>query len=51
MAKVLMKGAEALAQAAISGGSDRLHLDYTTDVMELMTKARYEWGMKYPEEE
>ena len=38
-------------EAAISGGSDRLHLDYTTDVMELMTKARYEWGMKYPEEE
>lgn len=28
-----------------------LHLDYTTDVMEIMTKARNQWGMTYPEEE
>ena len=38
-------------EAAINNESDRLHLDYTVDVMELMTKARCEWGMLYPEEE
>lgn len=27
------------------------HLNYTADVMQLMTNARREWGMKYPEEE
>ena len=38
-------------EAAVSTGEDLLHLEYTTDVMELMTKARKEWGLKYPEEE
>lgn len=27
------------------------HMDYTQDVMKLMTRARKEWGMRYPEEE
>ena len=27
-----------------------MYLDYTCDVMELMTKFRSEWGLKYPEE-
>lgn len=27
------------------------HMDYTQDVMQLMTRARKEWGMRYPEEE
>lgn len=27
------------------------HMDYTRDVMQLMTRARKDWGMKYPEEE
>lgn len=31
-------------------GEDRMHLDYTEDVMYLMTSFRQEWNMKYPEE-
>ena len=31
-------------------GNNKIHLDYTVDVMEIMTKTRYEWGIKYPEE-
>ena len=38
-------------ETAVRTGEDLLHLEYTTDVMELMTKARKEWGLKYPEEE
>ncbi len=37
-------------EAAIRNKENRMHLDYTIDVMELMTRARYEWGMTYPEE-
>ena len=37
-------------EAAINNKENTLHLDYTIDVMELMTKSRYEWGMTYPEE-
>jgi predicted dehydrogenase len=35
---------------AINGVSDDMHLEYTKDVMELMTKFRNDWGLKYPEE-
>lgn len=35
---------------AVSGDSDKMHLDYTREVMEIMTKIRKDWGMKYPEE-
>lgn len=39
-------------EAAVTNNkNDLLHLDYTIDVMELMTKARNQWGMTYPEEE
>jgi hypothetical protein len=39
-------------EAAVTNNKkDLLHLDYTIDVMELMTKARNQWGMTYPEEE
>lgn len=38
-------------EATIKNKENLLHLDYTMDVMELMTKARYEWGMTYPEED
>lgn len=37
-------------EKAIRGEGDML-LDYTTDVMELMTALRREWGVSYPEEE
>lgn len=38
-------------ELAVSGAADRMHLDFTEDVMEIMTGLRREWGMKYPEEE
>ena len=38
-------------ETAVRTGEDLLHLEYTADVMELMTKARKEWGLTYPEEE
>lgn len=38
-------------EAAVCGDKDIMHLQYTTDVMELMTEIRSQWGMKYPEEE
>ncbi len=38
-------------EAAVSGEENVMHLDYTKDVMEMMTAVRHEWGMKYPEEE
>lgn len=37
-------------EAAVDG-DNRMCLDYTIDVMKLMTEARKEWGLKYPEEE
>ena len=38
-------------EAAVSGERNDMHLDYTIDVMDLMTQIRREWGMHYPEEE
>lgn len=38
-------------EAAINGDADDIYLDYTIDVMELMTEFRRQWGMYYPEEE
>jgi len=38
-------------EAAVSGHGNQMHLDYTRDVMEIMTRIRKEWGMTYPEEE
>ena len=35
----------------ISTGENRMHLDYTRDVMDLMTQIRRDWKMTYPEEE
>lgn len=32
-------------------GENCMHIDYTKDVMDLMTQFRKEWNMKYPEEE
>ena len=36
-------------EKAVSGDNKML-LDFTADVMEIMTKTRYGWGVKYPEE-
>ena len=38
-------------ERTVAGQRDFMHLDYTVDVMALMTKARQDWGMRYPEEE
>lgn len=38
-------------EAAVAGDADKLKLlDYAADVMEIMTRLRYEWGVYYPEE-
>lgn len=38
-------------EAAVSGKENVMCLEYTKDVMDIMTQIRNEWGMKYPEEE
>ncbi|MDD2980872.1 MAG: Gfo/Idh/MocA family oxidoreductase [Hespellia sp.] len=37
-------------ERTVSGTSDEMHLDYTMDVMDMMSQIRRDWGMKYPEE-
>ena len=32
-------------------GNNNMHMDYTADVMKIMTDIRKQWGMTYPEEE
>lgn len=38
-------------EKAVSGENVNMRLDYTKDVMDIMTFIRKEWGMLYPEEE
>lgn len=38
-------------EEAISKESNNMHLDYTIDVMDIMTSIRKDWGITYPEEE
>ncbi len=38
-------------EKAISSGKNTMRLDYTIDVMNIMTELRNQWNMKYPEEE
>ena len=38
-------------EKAIAGDTEAMHLDYTKDVMEMMTSFRKAWGLRYPEEE
>lgn len=38
-------------EAAVDGKTDLMCLEYTKDVMDIMTQIRNTWGMKYPEEE
>lgn len=38
-------------EKAISGDIECMHIEYTKDVMDMMTAFREEWGFKYPEEE
>ena len=38
-------------EKAIAGDSECMHLDYTKDVMDMMTEFRKAWKFTYPEEE
>lgn len=38
-------------EQTVAGNVDLMHLDFTRDVMKIMTDIRKEWGMTYPEEE
>lgn len=38
-------------EKAITGNTECMHLDYTRDVMDMMTSFRKSWGFTYPEEE
>lgn len=37
-------------EQAVSGMGNEMHLDYTLDVMSIMTEIRKTWGLFYPEE-
>ncbi len=37
-------------EQAVSGTGNEMHLDYTLDVMSVMTQLRRTWGLSYPEE-
>ena len=38
-------------EAAVAGETDYTYLNYSRDVMDLMTQLRKDWGLTYPEEE
>lgn len=38
-------------EKAVSGVKNEMHLDYTLDVMSIMTEIRKNWGLLYPEEQ
>ena len=38
-------------EKAVSGQKNEMHLDYTVDVMSMMTEIRKSWGLFYPEEQ
>jgi len=38
-------------EQAVSGMGNEMHLDYTVDVMSIMTEIRKAWGLYYPEEQ
>ena len=37
-------------EQAVNGDASHMYLEYTKDVMDIMTQIRREWGMYYPEE-
>ena len=40
-----------MEQAVRSGDASNMQLQYSKDVMDIMTKLRKDWGMKYPGEQ
>lgn len=51
MASVLLSLHSKQPKRVIGGDTNCMHLEYTKDVMDMMTAFRNEWGFKYPEEE
>ena len=57
--QVLQAGSQAKAlqyeivdmENAVAHGGQGMYLDYTKEVMDLMTAIRQQWGLTYPEEE
>lgn len=49
-AKALQYEMEDMEQAILEGKTSLMKLDYTCDVMDIMTKLRQEWNLTYPEE-
>lgn len=49
-AKALQYEMEDMEQAILEGKTSLMKLDYTCDVMDIMTKLRQEWNLSYPEE-
>ena len=39
-----------LEKAVAGDQTERAMIEYTTQVMEIMTKLRHDWGVAYPEE-
>jgi hypothetical protein len=37
-------------EQAVSGCGNEMYLEYTRDVMDIMTEIRKTWGLVYPEE-
>lgn len=50
MKDVVTKRMQDMEQAVKSGDASAMQLAYSRDVMEIMTKLRKDWGMKYPGE-
>lgn len=42
---------EDMEEAIVSGNQEIMKLEYSSDVMDIMTQVRKEWDMKYPNEE
>ena len=40
-----------MEQAVLTGDRDVMKLQYSVDVMQIMTQLRQSWGLTYPEEE
>ena len=38
-------------EESVRAGINKMKLEYTIDIMDIMTKLRKDWGMTYPEEE
>ncbi len=49
--KALQYEMQDMEDAILNGNIDVLKLNYSKDVMDIMTKLRKDWNMKYPEEE